>query len=69
MILKVAVAVAILGTGLWWANGQWDWVADQSRPLVRALRLVGVVAVAVLGYLAVLALLRVPLKAMVTRQR
>jgi hypothetical protein len=37
--------------------------------LVRALRLVGVVAVAVLGYLAVLALLRVPLKAMVTRQR
>ena len=67
LMAKVAIAVAVLGAALWWANGHWDWVADQARPLVRALRMVGVVGVGVLGYLALLAIMRVPLKAMIKR--
>ena len=67
LMLQVAVGVAVMGAGLWWANGHWDWLADQARPLVRALRLLGITGLAVVGYIALLALLRVPLKSMLKR--
>ena len=53
-LLRVGVASAALGAGLWWAEHAIDWL-DRSHPLLRAAKLAGVVTAASAVYLAVLA--------------
>ncbi len=60
LALKVALALAVMGTALWWAAGHWDWL-HMARGVRVGLLAATVVAAAAL-YLGGLALLGVPLR-------
>lgn len=55
--LKVALAAAFMGAGLWWVAQAVDWVGLRAQPLVRAGLMAAVVCSAALIYFALLALM------------
>ena len=52
-VLRLAVAAGALGAALWWAQGAIDWL-DRSHPLLRALKMAGVLGGVAALYLGVL---------------
>ncbi|CAN7500323.1 murein biosynthesis integral membrane protein MurJ [Massilia sp. LjRoot122] len=56
-LVKLLVAVAVMGAVSWFAQDQFDWIAMRATPLLRAGVLAAIIAAAALAYFAVLALL------------
>ena len=61
------LAVGLLGVGLVWAAGHWDWVALQAQPWARAGLLAGVLAASGVVYFATLGVIGVDLRALLRR--
>ena len=55
--LRVAVALGVMGTAVWWIDQRLDWIALQAQPWLRPLWLGAAVAAAVVTYFGVLVLL------------
>ena len=64
---QVLLAVGLLGVGLFWAAGHWDWVALQAQPWGRAGLLAGVLAASGVVYFATLGVIGVDLRALLRR--
>jgi len=64
---QVLLAVGLLGVGLFWAAGHWDWVALQAQPWARAGLLAGVLAASGVVYFATLGVIGVDLRALLRR--
>ena len=64
---QVLLAVGLLGVGLVWAAGHWDWVALQAQPWGRAGLLAGVLAASGVVYFATLGVIGVDLRALLRR--
>ncbi|NNG23774.1 murein biosynthesis integral membrane protein MurJ [Telluria aromaticivorans] len=53
-VLKLVIAVGVMGAVSWFAQAQFDWIALRATPLLRAGALAGIIAAAALAYFAVL---------------
>src|SRR5690606_12109132 len=53
-LLRVIVAMAVIGLCLWWANQHIDWLGMQAQPAWRALLLLGIVGATIVVYFSVL---------------
>lgn len=62
---RAVLASVCLAAALWWVAQHWDWVALSAQPLLRMALLAGALAGAGALYLALLALMRFPLRAIV----
>ena len=65
--LRVVLATAALGAGLWWANAAIDWVGLRQQPWVRVGLLAGCLLAAALLYFGTLAATGLKLRAMLRR--
>jgi putative peptidoglycan lipid II flippase len=52
--LRVLLAAGVMGAGLWWAAGHFDWTGLRAQPLLRIALLAGALAAAALVYFGVL---------------
>lgn len=57
LFIKVILAVAVMAAATWYAQQQFDWIALQATPLLRAVALFAIIALAALAYFLVLGLL------------
>ena len=53
-VLKLLVAVSVMGAVSWFAQAQFDWIALRATPLLRAGLLAAIITAAALAYFAVL---------------
>ncbi|MFC5514064.1 hypothetical protein ACFPOU_23450 [Massilia jejuensis] len=53
-LLKLAIAVSVMGALSWYSAGQFNWAAMQATPWLRALTLVCIVGARAAAYFAVL---------------
>jgi len=53
-LAQVSLASALLGVGLWWVAGHWDWTGLQQTPWQRVGLMAGVLLLSALGYFATL---------------
>jgi putative peptidoglycan lipid II flippase len=65
-VARVLVAAAALGAGLWWAGHAIDWL-DRAHPLLRALKMAGVLGAVATLYFAVLLALGIHPKSFVRK--
>jgi len=52
--LRVLLAAGVMGAGLWWAAGHFDWTGLRAQPLLRIALLAGALAAAAMVYFGVL---------------
>lgn len=65
--LRLLLANGLMGVGLWWAVGQFDWIALQADRLARAGWLALIIVTAIAAYFAVLRLTGLNLRSFVRR--
>jgi putative peptidoglycan lipid II flippase len=56
-LVKLVVAVSVMGAVSWFGQAQFDWIAMRATPLLRAGALAAIIAVAACSYFAVLLVL------------
>ena len=66
-LAQVSLASALLGVGLWWVAGHWDWTGLQQTPWQRVGLMAGVLLLSVLGYFATLYGVGLKLRALLRR--
>lgn len=60
LLLRVAVALVVMGAALWWAQGHWDWL--HMARVQRVAMMAAAVAAAAVLYLGTLVVLGVPVR-------
>ena len=66
-LAQVSLASALLGVGLWWVAGHWDWTGLQQTPWQRVGLMAGVLLLSALGYFATLYGVGLKLRALLRR--
>jgi putative peptidoglycan lipid II flippase len=66
-LAQVSLASALLGVGLWWVAGHWDWTGLQQTPWQRVGLMAGVLLLSALGYFATLHGVGLKLRALLRR--
>jgi putative peptidoglycan lipid II flippase len=56
-VLKLVIAVSVMGAVSWFGQLQFDWIALRATPLLRAGALAAIIAAAAVSYFAVLLVL------------
>ena len=67
LLLQVLAANLVMGFGLFWAAGRWDWTGLQSQAWLRIALMAGVLSVCGVVYLAILRVIGVDLRALLRR--
>ena len=66
-LAQVSAASTVLGMGLWWVSGHWDWTGLQQTPWQRVGLMACVLALGALGYFATLYGVGLKLRALLRR--
>jgi putative peptidoglycan lipid II flippase len=66
-LAQVCAASTLLGLGLWWVSGHWDWTGLQQAPWQRVGLMACVLALSALGYFATLYGVGLKLRALLRR--